>query len=126
VLGVVVEQRVRKIEDLDDALVGDPVVNGAVLAAGLDEAAPAQTGEMGGDLRLRQSEPLDQLADRELNLVAEQLENAHSGRIAEPAEVLGDKIAAHGRFGKADGASTTDTESPLTYLPVLISELTNF
>ena len=70
-LGVVVEQRVGEVEHRDDARVGDPVVDGAVLAAGLDEAAPAQTGEMVGDLRLRLAEPLDQLTDRELALVAQ-------------------------------------------------------
>jgi hypothetical protein len=53
VLLVVLEQRVREVEDPDHPLVGDPVVDGAVLAARVDEAAPAKTSEVVGDLRLR-------------------------------------------------------------------------
>ncbi|HET8893585.1 MAG TPA: hypothetical protein VFM96_05770 [Gaiellaceae bacterium] len=102
VFGVIVEQRLCKVEHFDDALVSDPVEDGAVLAPRLDEAAPTQTGEMVGDLGLRLIEPLDQLTDRELTLVAEQLEDPDTGRVAETAEVLGDQIAAGGRFGKAE------------------------
>jgi len=118
VLGVVVQKRLCKVEHLDDALVGDPVVDGAMLAAGLDEAAPAQTGEMVGDLRLWLAEPLHQLTDRELTLVAQQLENAHSGRIAEPAEVLRDQVAAHRRCGKAERGFTGGHER-LLYLSAI-------
>ena len=101
-VGVVVEQRLRKLEHLDHALVGDPVVDGAVLAAGLDEAAPAQAGEMVGDLRLRLPQPLDQGADRQLAFVAQQLEDADAGRVAEPTEVLRDQVAARGRLGQTE------------------------
>ncbi len=67
---VVLEEGVREAEHVDDALVGDPVVDGALLAAGSDEAAPAQTGEMVRDLRLRESEACDEVADGELPLSA--------------------------------------------------------
>jgi hypothetical protein len=61
VLLVVLEQRVREVEDRDHPLVGDPVVDGPVLSARVDEAAPAQAGEVVGRLRLRNAKPLDEL-----------------------------------------------------------------
>jgi hypothetical protein len=70
-----------------------------VLSPRFDEAAPAQTGEMVRDLRLRLTEPLDQRADRELALVAQKLEDPHPGRVAQSAEVLGNQIAAGRRVG---------------------------
>ena len=97
-LGVVGEQRVREVDHLRDALVGDPVEHGAVLAPRLDEPAPAQAGEVVGDLRLRFAEPLDQFADRELALGPQQLEDPDPRGIAEAAEVLGDQVAASRRF----------------------------
>ena len=90
---VVLEQRVREIEDPDHPLVGDPVVDGAVLPARVDKPAPAQTGEMVGDLRLCDPEPLDELADRQFALLLQQLEDVQPRRIAEAAEVLRDEIA---------------------------------
>jgi hypothetical protein len=66
---VVLEQRVRELEHRDHPLVGDPVVDGAVFPARVDETAPAKTGEMVGDLRLRDPEPRDELSDRELALL---------------------------------------------------------
>src|SRR5262249_57245509 len=68
----------------------------------LDKAAPTQTSEMVRDLRLRLAEPLDQLAHRQLTLVAQQLENAHPGRVAEAAEVLRDQVAARRRLGETE------------------------
>jgi hypothetical protein len=47
-------------------LVGDAVVDRAVLAATVDEAAPAQAGEVARDLRLRLADQLNELADRPL------------------------------------------------------------
>ena len=38
--------------------------------AAVDEAAPAEAGEVAGDLRLRLSESLDELADGQLLLLA--------------------------------------------------------
>ena len=73
---VVLEQLVREVEDRDHSLVGDPVVDGAVLPAGVDESAPAKTGEVVGHLRLCDPEPGDELADRQLTLLVEQLEDA--------------------------------------------------
>ncbi len=72
---VVLEQRVRKLEHADDPLVGDAVVDGAVFAACVDEAAPAKAGEVVGDLRLRDPEPRDELSDRELALFSQQLQD---------------------------------------------------
>jgi hypothetical protein len=42
VLSVVGEQAVGEVEHLEYAWVGDAVADGAVLAAGFDEAAPAR------------------------------------------------------------------------------------
>ena len=56
---VLCEVRVREFEHLDDARVGDSVVDGAVLPARLDEPAPAQAGEVVRHLRLRQAEPVE-------------------------------------------------------------------
>jgi hypothetical protein len=43
---VVREQRLREVEHRDHPLVGDPVEDRALLAARLDEPAPAQAGKM--------------------------------------------------------------------------------
>lgn len=101
-LGVVLEQRVREVEHLDHALVCDPVVDDPVLAPGGNEAAPAKTGEVVGDLRLGEPETLDELADRQLALLAQQLEEAKPSRIAEAAEILGDKVALGRSLGKPE------------------------
>ena len=95
-LCVVVQQRVRQVDHPHDSLVGDPVVDDAMLAPCLDEAAPAQAGEMVRHLRLRRPEPIDQLSHRQLALVAQQLEDANARGVAEPAEVLRDQVAAYG------------------------------
>jgi acyl-CoA reductase-like NAD-dependent aldehyde dehydrogenase len=100
VLGVC-EQRLREIEQLRDALVRDAVVDDAMLAPRLHKTAPAQAGEMIRDLRLRLPEARDELADRQLTLVAQQLEDAHPGRVAEAAEVLRDEVAVSRSFGQA-------------------------
>ena len=62
-LGVVLEQGARERDHRLDALAGDAVVDGPELPAACDEAAPAQAGEVGGDLRLRGVDQLDELAD---------------------------------------------------------------
>jgi hypothetical protein len=74
-----------------------------VLAAGLDEAAPAKAGEVVGDLRLGDPEAVDELADRELALLAEELEDAKAGRVAQAAEVLGDEIGLGRGGGQSKG-----------------------
>src|SRR6266852_4410286 len=102
-LGIVIQKRVRKVEHADHALVGDAVVDGAVLTSRLDEAAPAQTGEVVRDLRLWQAEPLDQLTNREFPLVTKQLENPDARLVAQPAEVLRDQIATSRGVGKTKG-----------------------
>jgi hypothetical protein len=103
VLGVVVEQCLREVEHRLDARVGDPVEDDAVLAARLDEAAPAQAGEVIGDLRLRHAEPLDQLAYGKLARFAQLLEDAQPGRVPEAAEVLRDKVAPRWRPREPEG-----------------------
>ena len=52
-LGVVLEQAARQLDHPEHARVGDPVVDGPVLAPALYESAPAQAGEVVGDLGLR-------------------------------------------------------------------------
>src|SRR2546426_12108529 len=92
VLLVVLEQRVRELEHLQHTLVCDPIEDDPMLPPRLDEATPAQTGEMVRDLRLWHPQPLHQLADREFPLVAQQLEDPQSRRLAQPPEVLRDQI----------------------------------
>jgi hypothetical protein len=60
VLGVALEQVVGKRDDRRDSLVREPVVDDAVLAARLDEAAPTETGEMVRDLGLARPEEFDE------------------------------------------------------------------
>lgn len=99
---VVLEQRVRELDDLRYPLVGDPVVDGAMVAAALDEAAPTKTGEVIGHLRLCEPEPRDELTDGELALLLEQLEDAQPGRVAEATEVLGDEVCPRRGLGKSE------------------------
>ncbi len=66
-------------------------MDAAELAAALDEAAPAQAGEVAGDLRLRNAEQLDQLAHRAL-VFRQRFEDAKAGGVAEAAEVLRDDV----------------------------------
>jgi hypothetical protein len=68
VFGVVGQQRVPEVEHPSDAFVADLVEDGAVLASCLDEAAPAQTGEVVRHLRLRDPQTLDELPDGQLAL----------------------------------------------------------
>src|SRR2546422_1025672 len=75
-------QRVREPEHLQHPLVRDPNEDDAMVASRLDEAAPAQTSEMVRDLRLRRPQSPRQLANGELTLVAKQLEDAQSRRLA--------------------------------------------
>ena len=65
-LGVVVQQSLREREHPQHALVGDPVVDGAVLTPCLDEAAPTKTSQMIRDLRLWQLEPRRAGSERHL------------------------------------------------------------
>ncbi len=101
-LGVVLEHGACQVEHLDDAAVGDPVVDDPVLPAGGDEAAPAQTREMVGDLRLGEPEAVGKLADRELVLLAQQLEDAKPSRVAEAPEVLRDEVVPDRGFGESE------------------------
>lgn len=101
-LGVVREQRTCQVEHLSDALVGDPVVDDSVLPAGGDKAAPAQTGEVVGDLRLGEPEALHETPDRELALLAQQLEDAKPGRVAKAPEVLRNEVGLGRCLGKPE------------------------
>lgn len=101
-LRVVLEQRTCQVEHLDDALVGDPVVDDPVLPAGGDEAAPAQTSEVVGDLRLGEPEALHEAPDRELTLLAQQLEDSKPGRVAEAPEVLRNEVGPGRGLGKSE------------------------
>lgn len=89
---VPLQQGVREAEDLDHPLVFDAVVDRTVLAAGLDEAACPKRREMARHGRLRDTEALGQVADRELALLAEQLEDAEARRVGERPEVGGHRI----------------------------------
>lgn len=114
---VVLEQGVRELEDPDHAFVGDPVVDGAVLLACLDEAAPAQAGEVIGHLGLRDPEPFDELTDRELAVLLQQIQDPQPRRVAQAAEVLGDEVGLGRGLGKTEGRGLGNS-----CLPPLISE----
>ena len=73
-LGVVAQQRACEREDLPDALIGEPVVDRAVLTGGRHETAPAQTRELIRHVGLAGLERFHELADRALPL-AKQLED---------------------------------------------------
>jgi hypothetical protein len=98
VLGVVLQQRAAERQQLRDSPVREPVVDARVLAAGLHETAPAQARQVIRDLGLRLAEPLDEIADRQLAVLPQQLEDAHPRRVAQPAEVLGDQVGLCGRL----------------------------
>ena len=91
-LGVIGEKRLRQVQYRVHPRVGDSVEHCPALAAGGDEAAPAKAGEVIRHLRLRQREPVDELADAEFPFALEQLEDAQPDRIAQSAEVLRDEI----------------------------------
>src|SRR5439155_21292743 len=78
-----------------------PIEDDPTLPPRLDEAAPAQTGEMVRDLRLRYPQPLHELTNRQLPLVAQQLEDPQARRLAKPAEVLRDQIRLDRRLRQA-------------------------
>jgi hypothetical protein len=86
VLGVVGKQRGGEVEHLVDARVGDAVEDGTVLASCVDESAPAQAGQVVGDLGLRFSEPRDQVANPELTFRAQRLEDTDAERVTQATE----------------------------------------
>src|SRR5215211_138275 len=102
VLGVVAEQSAPERDQLRDAPVGDAVVDRPILAAALDEAAPAQAAEVVGDLGLRFAKQLDELADRALPL-GQGLEDANTGGIAKGSEVLGQQLGLERPLGELKG-----------------------
>src|SRR4029453_5015599 len=97
-VAVVVQQPLGELQDGRDPIIGQPVVHHPVVAAGIEEPAPAQAGQMVGDLWLGLGEPAAKLPRRQLPLRLEQPEDAQPGRVAEGAEVLGDQVGA-GRSG---------------------------
>jgi hypothetical protein len=97
VLGVVGKERVPEAERRLDPWIGDPVVVRAALPASLDETAPAETGEVVGDSRLRQAERLTEFSDAQLHVVAQELEDAEPARIAEAAKVLRQQVGGERR-----------------------------
>jgi hypothetical protein len=102
-LGVVGQQRPSEREELRDALIGEAVIDGRVVAACVHESAPAQAGQVVGHLRLGLGEAIDELAHRQLAVVTEQLEDANACRVAERAEVLADELGLRRAFRKRKG-----------------------
>ena len=96
-IDVVSEQRLGQLQHRPHPPIGYPVVDGAPLAARFDKAAPAQTRQMVGNLRLRQPESLDQLADCQLTLSLKQFKDPKPYRIAQAPEVLRNQIGWHRR-----------------------------
>jgi hypothetical protein len=60
---VIHEDAVDDVTGLDDAGIGEPVVDAGALAAGLDDAAVAEDGEVAGDDSLGDSEVSDEVPD---------------------------------------------------------------
>ena len=96
-LGVVVEQRFGDGDEFPHARVRKPVDDGTIVAAGGDEAAPAQAAEVCRHGRLRHLQQLHQLARGELAGLVQQPQDPQPRRIAEPAEVLRDQIGLRRR-----------------------------
>jgi len=96
VLSVVLQDLPREHDEVGDSLVSHPVAHSAVLAAGHDEPAPAQTRQVIRDARLRETEVRHQLTHRVL-AAREQLKDAKAGGVSESAEVLGERfVLGHG------------------------------
>jgi len=91
-LAVVTEQRPSQLEEVIDAVVGDPVVDRSVLPARGDKSAPAQTGQVIRDLRLRRAYQRNQFADGRLPTNTQLVEDAKARGVAERAEVFGHEV----------------------------------
>jgi hypothetical protein len=102
-LNVVGQERVTEPKKLLNAFVRDRVEDDPVLASRRNETAPAQTGEMIGDVRLTEPGPLDQLADPKLTFLLQQLEDSEAIRVPEGAEILRDEIGSRRGLRKNEG-----------------------
>lgn len=100
-LRVVGEQCPPEREQLLHTLVGDPVMDDSMLAAGVHEIRTSAGRRGGSTPWLRDAEPVNELSHRELVLSVEKLEDAEARRIAEGAEVLGHEVGRCGNLGKA-------------------------
>lgn len=90
-LGIVCEQATSERQHLGHPVIGDAVVDSAVLTPGEHEAAPTQAGKVFGDFRLRKPESVGQLADRKF-LLFKLSNQTKTRRVAERPEVLGYQI----------------------------------
>ncbi len=104
---VVLEECMCEIEHFHYALVGEPVEDGAMLAARLDEAAPPKAGKVIRHLRLCKPESLDKLSDRQLTLITKQFEDPQPDRVSETAEILGDQIGLNRGLGETERRDDT-------------------
>lgn len=102
-LDVVGQERVAEPKQLLDAFIRDRIEDDPVLASRPDETAPAQTGEMIGDVRLTEPGPLDQLADPKLTFLLQQLEDSEAIRVSERPEILRDEIGSRRGLRKNEG-----------------------
>ena len=99
---------IRQRYQLADAGVGDAVDDRAVVAAGLDEPAPAQAAEVGRNGGLRQPNAPHDLPRRELAALLQQPQDAQPGRISQAAEVLPEQLDSAGRFDQGEGRAGDD------------------
>ena len=90
-LGIVCEQGTPECQHLGHPLIGDAVIDSSVLTPREHESAPAQAGQVFGDLRLRKPESVGQLADRKF-LLFKLSNQTKTRRVAERPEVLGYQI----------------------------------
>ena len=72
-------------------MVGDPVVDVVALLAAGDHPGVGEHGQVLGDVLLAGAELLGERVDAQL-AVAQQVEDAHPGRVAERAEAAGDQL----------------------------------
>src|SRR5215211_9293083 len=106
VLGVVGEQLASEHDHPAHLAVGDPVIDRAVLAPRGDKAAPAQAGEVVGDARLGEAEPLDQVTYGQLALGLERFEDPQPRLVGENAEVFGEQLRLGGDARDLEGSGS--------------------
>jgi hypothetical protein len=93
-----------------DAGIGDAVVGGGAFAAAGDDAGGVEDAEVLADVGLAAIERVADLADVELAVFEEEVEDGEAGGVAEDAEALG-YVLDEGRREKVvshDGHSITD------------------
>jgi hypothetical protein len=91
-----------------------------VPALALDKAAPAQAGEVVGDLGLRLAEPFDQLADRQLVVLASSSRIRRRVGSASTRKYFATRSGSAGAGGSRNGVSSDGLAIAAPYHPRVI------